>query len=717
MRAASRIACLVTMTTVAVGGLAVGTASAGTGSLELLADDFDQAAFSADATRAAIFDQGDGQVYARDLTTGVDTLVSSIDGVTPAPDLPWNSVVEISRNGRYVSFASHARLNTLDTDFRQDIYLKDLQTGVLSLVSTTSDGQKGNLDSYGPAPVSDNGTVVFASNSGNFPPLTELPVPCFSEDKCLETEIYAKQQDGTLTLLSAGSRGDFTDAPSGGIFADISADGTKIAIATMDPLTGDDGDVISVEETFSFPDIFVRDLVTGQTVLASNEGPSAQNSFYFPSLSADGTTVAFQGMVTGSDPVLDQVFVRHLASAAPVVASQTADGQAANDIAQDAHLSADGGFLAFSSRATNLHPEDPDAADDIYLKDLATGELRLVSQRDDGTKGSFGGSQPAVALDGGTGVVFSTFLKNFDPTVTTFDYGWFLKRLSPSTPPPPPPADANGDGILDSLQPAGTTAGAFLDGSTTPATYGTVVDAAGLAVSVTDAPDGADGVLVTVGAAAAGSPRATISACGVTLRIAPGSSVVLTCGSVIVETLTGSVQAILDNGVIVVTIPAGSAARISDTATGAQVSEVSGPGVTVSVNGSTTTLTPGGPTVSFASRVVSGFSAPVDNQPVLNIVKAGRAVPLKWYVSDATGAPVTTLTSATVGVQHLACGLGTTTDEIEQTVAGASGLQNLGDGYYQLNWKTSAAWAGSCKTMVLDLGGGVTVRADFRFTR
>ena len=86
-------------------------------------------------------------------------------------------------------------------------------------------------------------------------------------------------------------------------------------------------------------------------------------------------------------------------------------------------------------------------------------------------------------------------------------------------------------------------------------------------------------------------------------------------------------------------------------------------------------------------------------------------------MSDATGAPVTNLTTATVTVQNLACGLSTTTDAIEQTFAGGSGLQNLGNGDYQLNWKTSTAWASSCKTMRLDLGGGVVVRADFMFVR
>ena len=34
------------------------------------------------------------------------------------------------------------------------------------------------------------------------------------------------------------------------------------------------------------------------------------------------------------------------------------------------------------------------------------------------------------------------------------------------------------------------------------------------------------------------------------------------------------------------------------------------------------------------------------------------------------------------------------------------GLQNLGDGYYQFDWKTPKSYAKSCKTLRLDLAEG-----------
>jgi hypothetical protein len=61
----------------------------------------------------------------------------------------------------------------------------------------------------------------------------------------------------------------------------------------------------------------------------------------------------------------------------------------------------------------------------------------------------------------------------------------------------------------------------------------------------------------------------------------------------------------------------------------------------------------------------NGFFAPVDGldangDPVLNVVKA---IPLKWHLTDATGAPVTTLTDAEISVAAASCAPDTTLDQ------------------------------------------------------
>lgn len=108
--------------------------------------------------------------------------------------------------------------------------------------------------------------------------------------------------------------------------------------------------------------------------------------------------------------------------------------------------------------------------------------------------------------------------------------------------------------------------------------------------------------------------------------------------------------------------------------------------------------------VTAASVSFTGFFNPVDNPPVTNAVKAGRTVPLSWRLTDGNGYPVTTLTSVAVTTTPVTCGLGSGTDPVPEEAAGASGLQNLGDGYYRFNWKTQRVYANTCRALTLDLG-------------
>jgi uncharacterized delta-60 repeat protein len=111
-----------------------------------------------------------------------------------------------------------------------------------------------------------------------------------------------------------------------------------------------------------------------------------------------------------------------------------------------------------------------------------------------------------------------------------------------------------------------------------------------------------------------------------------------------------------------------------------------------------------------------GFFQPVDNMPAVNLSQAGRAVPLKWRLTDYAGNAVADPASfVSVTSYATACDAGTEPDAIE-TYTGASGLQYLEDGYWQYNWATPKAYAGKCRTVSLNLSDGGTGRiATFRF--
>jgi hypothetical protein len=110
-----------------------------------------------------------------------------------------------------------------------------------------------------------------------------------------------------------------------------------------------------------------------------------------------------------------------------------------------------------------------------------------------------------------------------------------------------------------------------------------------------------------------------------------------------------------------------------------------------------------------------GFFAPIDNDAV-NSAKAGQTIPTKWRLTTADGTPVSdpasfvSLSSQSAGGE---CG-GAPDDAIED-YSGNSGLQYLGDGNWQFNWKTPKSYAGQCRTMTLTLSDGTTHSASFMF--
>lgn len=164
-------------------------------------------------------------------------------------------------------------------------------------------------------------------------------------------------------------------------------------------------------------------------------------------------------------------------------------------------------------------------------------------------------------------------------------------------------------------------------------------------------------------------------------------------------------------------------ATVTDSGSGAVVPTLSAPADTSVVGLHTVALTgrdaAGRTTIAqcpySVGYVWSGFFAPVD--PGMNTAKAGQAIPLKWRVTDHAGTPVSSLTSVSVTAVGLTCATGTSGDQVEEYAAGASGLQNLGDGYYQFNWKTPAGYASSCKTVRVGLGDGAVHTANFTFRR
>jgi len=117
------------------------------------------------------------------------------------------------------------------------------------------------------------------------------------------------------------------------------------------------------------------------------------------------------------------------------------------------------------------------------------------------------------------------------------------------------------------------------------------------------------------------------------------------------------------------------------------------------------------------SYIYSGFFSPVENPPTVNAAKGGQAVPVKWRLTDASGVGISDPGSfaGLTSYQANCSQWGSVTDSIPEEASGASGLQYLGSGNWQYNWKTSKGYAGTCRVMVLTLKDGSQHTADFKF--
>lgn len=180
----------------------------------------------------------------------------------------------------------------------------------------------------------------------------------------------------------------------------ISADGRYVAFAS-DASNLVDGDFNGVT------DIFVRDLVKNTTtrVSVSTAGIEGDKASYWPFISSDGRYVTFtseaDNLVDSDTNGVGDVYVHDRKTGETQLISRAVDGSIGNDLSFWSSISSDGRYLAFMSSATNLVQSDNNDTWDIFLRDRKTGQTSLVSLGYDGTPANSQSEYPVISADGG----------------------------------------------------------------------------------------------------------------------------------------------------------------------------------------------------------------------------------------------------------------------------------------------------------------------------
>ncbi len=137
---------------------------------------------------------------------------------------------------------------------------------------------------------------------------------------------------------------------------------------------------------------------------------------------------------------------------------------------------------------------------------------------------------------------------------------------------------------------------------------------------------------------------------------------------------------------------------------------------TVSVRVSDGTVTTTATTTVKVIWGFSGFFAPVNNAPVVNVVKAGSAVPVKFSLAGDQGLGI--LASGSPTSTAYSCTSGAPSDVLEETASpGSTALSyDAASDTYTYVWKTSKTWDG-CRRLIVTLTDGTTHEALFQFKK
>jgi Tol biopolymer transport system component len=244
-----------------------------------------------------------------------------------------------------------------------------------------------------------SGTGISVSSSGRFVAFTSAAPNLVPGDTNGDTDVFVRDVVGGTTIrASVGADGREANAQS--FYPSITADGRLVAFESL-------AWNLVPEDVNGASDIFVRDLVAGTTTLVStNElGVQGDKESNTPAVSADGGFVAFDSsatnLVAGDGNGAGDIFVKNLTDGSVQLASLAWDEEQSNNSSRAASVSNDGNRVAFMSAASNLTSRfDSNGADDVFVRDLAAGTTALVSADPDGNYVEAESMLPSISADG-----------------------------------------------------------------------------------------------------------------------------------------------------------------------------------------------------------------------------------------------------------------------------------------------------------------------------
>ena len=341
-------------------------------------------------------------------TTDIERVSLGTGSVQSNGESYYLSLSEDASVATFESFNTNWGPDQKDVNF-VDIFVRDRVTDVTTKISVTPSGKPSDQRSFDPMLSADGRYVSFISYATNLVPYDTNRHP-YSDDG-LDVFLYDRLA-GTLQRVSLDWEGQQIDANSVG---SITPDAHYVVFTSI-------GDHVAKNDTNSkhIAAIYKRNIHTG-AIERITKGPNGE----YPNGGVGGANSSFNGryiaytadatnLVPNDVNGVRDVLLYDSVTQETIMVSKPAGGGQSNGLSSPAHISSDGRYVAFRSFASNLVPGDVNGQSDIFVYDIVTGDLEMVSVSSTGVLGNGVSKDPGICGDGRF-VVFTSEATNLVP--------------------------------------------------------------------------------------------------------------------------------------------------------------------------------------------------------------------------------------------------------------------------------------------------------------